>query len=342
MNREDLFKAIGEVDDSLVGTNYVKRKPFLRIALYAAAACLVIGLTLFLIIRGVGKKPDDKIAFASPVPTSVPTSVPTPVPTPDPTEAPTPEPTPWAPPDLTGWKVVEIEGKGYIEPSYVIEPPYVMLMAGVAEALEDPANDGALFKVMIMPARNLNIPIDAQLEWHQANYLRCREVWERIENDPVFIEFDEAFHDWFVTAYFEDCPFKDLSPDGEDFWHDPEFLLTDTLYDPDFPNYYEMFLDYLTENGEGERAELYRPLAEEYWQASFDARYEHMPEMIDDMIRDCERLIDLGYRIDMTTFSSYKLSVTAYLTKEQILNFTTDPNIVYYIFFPNAAFIVPA
>lgn len=99
-----------------------------------------------------------------------------------------------------------------------------------------------------------------------------------------------------------------------------------------YPNYHELFLEYLCENGESEKAESYRPLAERYWELNC-SRAERPQAMTDAVRADLERLISLGYRIDLSTFSDYSMSCFGYLTKDQIEHFAADPDYPYRIAF---------
>ncbi len=238
-------------------------------------------------------------------------------------------------PDISGFSIVTDRG------SFTgLEPPtaggYVRIQNALEDAANDPENEGALFEVTIwyghgeakLPAE-VTERISAEGE---AGLNRMNEI----AADPVFREFDEGFRDWFANVYFPDCPYKERSPWwGEPgMWQIPENLLTDTLFEPGF-DYYQKYFAYLEENGETEKAEQYRPLAEEYWQLGYVSNgHPDYGEFRELYLADCARLLGLGYRLDPGRLAPKYFGVTAYLTREQILDFDNDPDLGYELTFP--------
>ena len=258
-------------------------------------------------------------------------------PEPTPTPLPTPEPTPLL--DLTGWKVVTGEKGGPSRDMQDWEMPggYVDVDPELRAKLDDPENADALFKVEIQNYR----PYAKMTEKERAEYFRNAE--ERSDelldlvNSPAFARMEEEFNTWFSEVYFPTSPLKDKLPsyipeEDAEFYKDWQSFLYTTLFIEGYPNYHELFLEYLCENGEAEKAESYRPLAEQYWE--LNSPTGDRPQALADAVRaDLERLIGLGYRIDLDSFSDYSLSCFAYLTKDQIEHFAADPDYPYRLAF---------
>lgn len=238
-------------------------------------------------------------------------------------------------PDVSGYRIVTGNGmfSGRETPP---EGGYVFVADALREAVDNPANADALFEVNIWYSHGeaklsaeVNERIRAEIE---ADSERMNEIY----NEPAFAEFNAEFSEWFNDVYFPDCPYKDRYPLwGEPgMWQAADNLLADTLFEPGF-DYYDKFFAYLEENGGQDKAEIYRPLAEEYWQLGYKASEHYIAEELYDVCTaDCRRLIELGYRIDLDRLSPKRFGCTAYLTREQITDFDNDMDFGYELTFP--------
>ena len=337
MNNEDIFMAVGDADDVLLDDAIIKRsygkRRALRIAGIAAAAVLAAGCTALIVVKLRIKAPDitaNNDPTASPAAATA--SAPTPAPTPTP--LPTPEPTPLL--DLTGWNVGTGEEGEPDNEEAVRDPGSIMIHEKLKAELEKNDDEKTLYRIRLIILNRYDDKgerVDTSEYW--------LEKWERkekIERDFVFAKFRSEFYEWYYNIYFPDCPYKDSAADLHpgymgDEWRDPDALLYDTLLHPDYPNYYELFLNYLIENGEEEKAETYRPKAEEHWEALYKLNYERPQETMDAITEDFKRLIGEGYRIDLDSYDEISFGWTAYLTKEQILDFDADKHFAYFLGF---------
>lgn len=341
MNNADLFRAVGEAGDELIE---IKER---RIGLWAyigiaAAALLTAGAAALVILkpwksdprRTASLDPTDRPAITDKANITI-----------APAELPTPEPTPLL--DLTGWKVVTGEGgsgRHYEEAAVELAP--LEIQDKLKAELDKPENEGSLFKVEIMVLDPYAKLSEEEHEKAVNESKRWEEEFNRFrEEEPLFREFHDAFIDWFDNVYFPDCPFRmeahtyyDSLP--QDHWNYPADLFWWTFLDKRFPNYFELFLSYLDENGESDKAESFGPVAERSYTLLYNDCYLRPQEYKRAIHEEAERLISLGYRIDIDLFDeTYGTDdnlcgvLTAFLTKEQILDFAGDPAYSYYISF---------
>lgn len=69
--------------------------------------------------------------------------------------------------------------------------------------------------------------------------------------------------------------------------------------------------------------------------------YEVPQVIVAEYEAEIARLIALGYNVEASTLDARAGSVCAYLTKEQIENFSANPEYAYWIFFAGADVCVP-
>lgn len=339
MNNEDIFMAVGDADDALLDDAIIKRsygkRRALRIAGIAAAAVLAAGCTALIAVKLRIKAPDitaNNDPTASPAAATA--SAPTPAPTPTP--LPTPEPTPLL--DLTGWNVVTGEGVAGVDGQERIPwGGYVGIDEAVQIELDKDENDDALFKVEICNMWPLSkFPYEEHERILAELQELCREE-DRLCSNETYQEFYEEFEIWFANVYYPWCPYKDMPPPlpgmDEEAWHLWYEFLGFTIFKEGFPNYFDLFLTYLDEQGEYEKVQRYRPVAEECWDASYRCENWYSQELVDVVYEDFERLIDAGYRIDLESFNYRHYTCEAYLTKEQIMDFDADEGFAYQIAF---------
>lgn len=173
MNNEDLFRAIGEADESLIDTDRLRRRPgrALRFA-GAAAACLAAGLALFFIIRGTEKAHDGLSAAAEPTALSA-------------------EPSPYPTPDFSAWKIVS-GTEGVSACPEVTESPYgsAVLAGSLPEELNEAENRDALFSVSITIHSELKESLEELngQDWPDEVYEEFRQEVERLSSMGIYID----------------------------------------------------------------------------------------------------------------------------------------------------------
>ena len=339
MNNADLFRSVGEAGDELIE---IKER---RIGLWAyigiaAAALLTAGAAALVILkpwksdprRTASLDPTDRPAITDKANITI-----------APAELPTPEPTPLL--DLTGWKVVTGEGGGFEEIALYIEPGTVMIESKLQEALDNMDDEGALFKVEIVIRNNGAKLTEEELIGIQTRReSRLTEIAEYFGSCELESSFVDEFWNWFYNTYSPRYPkrlfallieaFAPRDP-MQEMKNDAANIFYYTMLDRRFPDYYELFFNYLCENGEIEKVESYRPIAAMLRKRLYYDQCRTEPEYTDKLLSELKRLESMGYRIDVkSAFQRFSHSrAVAYLTKEQILDFPADPDYAYLICF---------
>ena len=294
-----------------------------RFTAYVFSALFLLG--------SAGCMKETKPVLLSPEPT-IEAALPTPGPASEPTPEPTPEPT--SAPERVSMRVVH-EYQDVFEQ----RPGTVWVETGLLRELESTEDENEVFAAELWAW----IDVNEILPEETVKRIRSRRVYidakkRSLAGTESFNEFCTEFGEWFWNVYYKHRQKKyDVlmlglhSPRFKGFfdygWVDQFSLEYYTLLDRRFPDYYELFFAYLTENGEYEKAERLRPGAAAHRQVFYYENLWYEAEYRSLVVKEFEELIELGYDIDLGSLwerFSYG-GVVARLTKEQILNFMGYP-----------------
>lgn len=268
--------------------------------------------------------PSPEPAAEAAAPTTGPASEPTPGPTSEPTPA----------PERVSMRVVH-----EYEDVFEQQPGTVWVETWFLEELESTEDDSEVFAVELKAV----IGVDEFFSEETLKRIRSRRAGidakiRSLAGTESFGEFCTEFDEWFRNEYYKHRQKKyDVlmlglhTPRFKGFfdygWVDQFSLEYYTLLDRRFPDYYELFFAYLTENGEHEKAERLRPGAAAHRQIFYYENLWYEAEYRSLLVKEFEELKELGYDVDLGSLwerFSYG-GVVARLTKEQILNFMGYP-----------------
>lgn len=301
-NKELLYEAMSDVRQDYIDQaddyEFKHRKP--RVFAYcgiAAAACLAIGITIVGLSHEVGNDPDQKTAYT---PSAAPTAV-----------ASTSDPNPTA--DISDRKVVYGNGEE-LHYERVINPGECLILGSLKEELEKEENVDALFYVeidLIGVAKERKGEIRSNL----------LNALEEAQNDPVFLEFSDAFNIWWDEI-------KSPSMTAEEH----KTFANDNSFDP----YFGEFFEYTESTVSKEKADDYMAAKQRFDNAAYEYDNYDVPEDVIAIYEaEIDRLAALGYEFDRSTLDARAGIIKAYLTKAQIDDFSINPEYAYLIFFAN-------
>lgn len=286
---------------------------------------------MLFLLGSAGCMKETKPVLSSPEPT-VEAALPTPGSASEPSPEPTPEPTPA--PERVSMRVVH-----EYEDVFEQRPGTVWVETWFLSELESTEDDNEVFAVELWAV----IGVDGIFTEETLKKIRSRRAGRdakirSLAETESYGEFLTEFGEWFDNVYYKHRPKKYdflmlelYTPRFKGFFDygcvDQFSLEYYTLLDRRFPDYYELFFAYLTENGEHEKAERLRPGAAAHRQIFYYENLWYEAEYRSLVVKEFKELIELGYDIDLGSLwerFSYG-GVVARLTKEQILNFMGYP-----------------